>query len=99
MNPAESLPLMPSQAWNLTKVAQAGRFVNNFDKELDKRPVAAAARIAGSRRRTMPAARPSRRSLLMTGAAGIAAGLAAAVGIDRLTPKPPVLAPRVASPG
>ena len=31
-----------------------------------------------------PAARPSRRSLLLTGAAGIAAGVAAAVGIDRL---------------
>ena len=49
--------------------------------------------------RPQPSARPSRRSLLLTGAAGIAAGLAAAVGIDRLTPKPPVLAPRVASPG
>ena len=31
-----------------------------------------------------PAARPSRRSLLLTGAAGIAAGVAAAVGFDRL---------------
>jgi nitrite reductase/ring-hydroxylating ferredoxin subunit len=34
--------------------------------------------------RPQPAARPSRRSLLLTGAAGIAAGVAAAVGIDRL---------------
>jgi cytochrome b6-f complex iron-sulfur subunit len=32
--------------------------------------------------------RPSRRALLLTGAAGIAAGVAAAVGVDRLTPKP-----------
>jgi cytochrome b6-f complex iron-sulfur subunit len=40
--------------------------------------------------RPQPTARPSRRSLLLTGAAGIAAGLAAAVGIDRLTPKPAV---------
>jgi cytochrome b6-f complex iron-sulfur subunit len=40
--------------------------------------------------RPQPAARPSRRSLLLTGAAGIAAGVAAVVGIDRLTPKPPV---------
>jgi cytochrome b6-f complex iron-sulfur subunit len=38
-----------------------------------------------------PAARPSRRSLLLTGAAGIAAGVAAAVGFDRLgkSPAPP----------
>jgi cytochrome b6-f complex iron-sulfur subunit len=36
-----------------------------------------------------PAARPRRRSLLLTGAAGIAAGVAAAVGFDRLNPKPP----------
>ena len=43
--------------------------------------------------RPQPAARPSRRSLLLTGAAGIAAGVAAAVGIDRLSkssvPVPP----------
>jgi nitrite reductase/ring-hydroxylating ferredoxin subunit len=38
--------------------------------------------------RTQPAARPSRRSLLLTGAAGIAAGVAAAVGIDRLGKSP-----------
>lgn len=35
-----------------------------------------------------PAARPSRRALLLTGAAGIAAGAAAAVGIDRLAGQP-----------
>lgn len=40
--------------------------------------------------RPQPNVRPSRRALLLTGAAGIAAGVAAAVGIDRLTPKPPV---------
>jgi len=40
--------------------------------------------------RPRPEARPSRRALLLTGAAGIAAGVAAAVGIDRLSPKPPV---------
>jgi cytochrome b6-f complex iron-sulfur subunit len=40
--------------------------------------------------RPRPTARPSRRALLLTGAAGIAAGVAAAVGIDRMTPKPPV---------
>ena len=34
--------------------------------------------------RPQPSARPSRRSLLLTGVAGIAAGVAAAVGIDRL---------------
>jgi len=34
-----------------------------------------------------PAPRPSRRSLLLTGAAGIAAGVAAAVGVGRLMPK------------
>jgi cytochrome b6-f complex iron-sulfur subunit len=34
--------------------------------------------------RPQPRARPSRRSLLLTGAAGIAAGVAAVVGIDRL---------------
>ena len=39
-----------------------------------------------------PAARPSRRALLLTGAAGIAAGLAAAVGIDRLRKSPPLSA-------
>ena len=33
---------------------------------------------------SLAAARPSRRALLLTGAAGIAAGVAAAVGIDRL---------------
>jgi cytochrome b6-f complex iron-sulfur subunit len=38
--------------------------------------------------RPQPAARPSRRSLLLTGAAGIAAGVAAAVGIDRLNRSP-----------
>jgi cytochrome b6-f complex iron-sulfur subunit len=37
--------------------------------------------------RPTPGTRPSRRSLLLTGAAGIAAGVAAAVGIDRLAPK------------
>ena len=42
--------------------------------------------------RPQPAARPSRRSLLLTGAAGIAAGVAAAVGIDRLS-KSPALPP------
>jgi cytochrome b6-f complex iron-sulfur subunit len=35
-----------------------------------------------------PRVRPSRRSLLLTGAAGIAAGVAAAVGIDRLSKSP-----------
>jgi nitrite reductase/ring-hydroxylating ferredoxin subunit len=40
--------------------------------------------------RPQPTARPSRRALLLTGAAGIAAGVAAAVGIGRLTPKPSV---------
>jgi nitrite reductase/ring-hydroxylating ferredoxin subunit len=41
--------------------------------------------------RPQPAARPSRRSLLLTGVAGIAAGVAAAVGFDRLgkSPAPP----------
>src|SRR6059058_4639480 len=38
--------------------------------------------------RPQPAARPSRRSLLLTGAAGIAAGVAAAVGLQRFVPKP-----------
>ena len=41
--------------------------------------------------RPQPAARPSRRSLLLTGAAGIAAGVAAALGIDRLGKSPAVL--------
>jgi nitrite reductase/ring-hydroxylating ferredoxin subunit len=36
------------------------------------------------------AARPSRRALLVTGAAGIAAGVAAAVGLDRLRTSPPL---------
>jgi nitrite reductase/ring-hydroxylating ferredoxin subunit len=43
--------------------------------------------------RPRPAARPSRRSLLLTGAAGIAAGVAAAIGFDRLgkpQPAPPI---------
>src|SRR5437763_14859077 len=35
--------------------------------------------------RPQPAARPSRRALLLTGAAAIAAGLAAVVGIEQLT--------------
>ena len=35
-----------------------------------------------------PTARPSRRALLVTGAAGIAAGVAAAVGLDRLRTSP-----------
>jgi cytochrome b6-f complex iron-sulfur subunit len=35
-----------------------------------------------------PAARPSRRALLLTGTAGIAAGVAAAVGLHRLEPPP-----------
>ncbi len=38
--------------------------------------------------RPQPASRPSRRSLLLTGAAGIAAGVAAAFGIDRLRESP-----------
>src|SRR5437867_1404559 len=38
--------------------------------------------------RPQPAARPSRRSLLLTGAAGVAAGVAAAVGLQRFVPKP-----------
>ena len=40
--------------------------------------------------RPQPGARPSRRSLLLTGAAGIAAGVAAAIGIDRLGKSPPL---------
>jgi len=41
--------------------------------------------------RPEPTARPSRRTLLLTGVAGIAAGVAATVGIDRLakSPTPP----------
>jgi len=41
--------------------------------------------------RPEPTARPSRRALLLTGVAGIAAGVAATVGIDRLakSPTPP----------
>ncbi len=42
-----------------------------------------------------PAARPSRRALLLTGTAGIAAGVAAAVGIYRLE-QPPVRGPSMA---
>jgi len=42
--------------------------------------------------RPQPKVRPSRRALLLTGAAGIAAGVAAAVGIERLT-KSPALPP------
>jgi len=42
--------------------------------------------------RPQPTARPSRRALLLTGAAGIAAGVAAAVGIDRVG-KSPALPP------
>jgi nitrite reductase/ring-hydroxylating ferredoxin subunit len=38
--------------------------------------------------RPQPSLRPSRRALLLTGAAGIAAGVAAAVGIDRLSRSP-----------
>lgn len=38
--------------------------------------------------RPKPTARPSRRSLLFTGAAGIAAGVVAAVGLDRLSKHP-----------
>ena len=37
--------------------------------------------------RPQPVARPSRRALLLTGAAGLAAGIAATVGIDKLTQK------------
>jgi nitrite reductase/ring-hydroxylating ferredoxin subunit len=39
--------------------------------------------------RPKPTARPSRRSLLFTGAAGIAAGVVAAVGLDRLSKQSP----------
>jgi cytochrome b6-f complex iron-sulfur subunit len=38
--------------------------------------------------RPHPGVRPSRRSLLLTGMAGIAAGVAAAVGLDRLSKSP-----------
>jgi nitrite reductase/ring-hydroxylating ferredoxin subunit len=38
--------------------------------------------------RPQPSVRPSRRALLLTGAAGIAAGVAAAVGLDRLSRSP-----------
>ena len=44
--------------------------------------------VAERSAKPQPAARPSRRSLLLTGAAGIAAGVAAAVGIDRLGKSP-----------
>ncbi len=46
--------------------------------------------------RPQPNVRPSRRALLLTGAAGIAAGVAAALGIDRLAPKQPAPAPGMA---
>jgi len=46
--------------------------------------------------RPQPTTRPSRRSLLLTGVAGIAAGVAAAVGIDRLVPKPAAPGPNQA---
>jgi len=41
-----------------------------------------------------PAARPSRRALLLTGAAGVAAGVAAAIGIEQLPKSPPKTAKR-----
>jgi cytochrome b6-f complex iron-sulfur subunit len=41
-----------------------------------------------------PAARPSRRSLLLTGAAGIAAGVAAVIGIEQVTKAAPKIARR-----
>ena len=41
-----------------------------------------------------PAARPSRRSLLLTGAAGIAAGVAAVIGIQQVGKAPPKTATR-----
>jgi cytochrome b6-f complex iron-sulfur subunit len=44
--------------------------------------------------RPEPAARPSRRSLLLTGAAGIAAGVAAVLGIERITTATPKTATR-----
>ena len=44
--------------------------------------------VAERSAKPQPAARPSRRSLLLTGAAGIAAGVAAAVGFDRLAKSP-----------
>src|SRR2546430_15161552 len=42
--------------------------------------------VGGQSARPQPAARPGRRSLLLTGAAGIAAGAAAAVGLQRFGP-------------
>jgi len=39
--------------------------------------------------RPQPVARPSRRSLLLTGAAGLAAGIAATIGVDRLAKQTP----------
>jgi cytochrome b6-f complex iron-sulfur subunit len=44
--------------------------------------------------RPQPAARPSRRSLLLTGAAGIAAGVAAVLGIEQVTKATPTTASR-----
>src|SRR3989441_3890026 len=44
--------------------------------------------------RPQPAARPSRRSLLLTGAAGIAAGVAAVIGIEQVTKSAPRTAKR-----
>ena len=44
--------------------------------------------------RPQPAARPSRRSLLLTGAAGIAAGVAAVIGIEQVTKSAPKTAKR-----
>jgi cytochrome b6-f complex iron-sulfur subunit len=44
--------------------------------------------------RPQPAARPSRRSLLLTGAAGIAAGVAAVIGIEQVTKSAPKTAGR-----
>jgi nitrite reductase/ring-hydroxylating ferredoxin subunit len=38
--------------------------------------------------RPQPSVRPSRRALLLSGAAGVAAGVAAAVGFDRLSKRP-----------
>ena len=44
--------------------------------------------------RPQPVARPSRRSLLLTGAAGIAAGVAAVIGIEQVTKSAPKTANR-----
>jgi cytochrome b6-f complex iron-sulfur subunit len=44
--------------------------------------------------RPQPVARPSRRSLLLTGAAGIAAGVAAVIGIEQVTQAAPKTAKR-----